>query len=174
MSRPTRSNRLRSWLPTLLALCAASLATAISLAGDGLCVHCRRSAACDKVCRLVKEEKKVTINCWACKKEDFCVPGPSHKACKHTEYVCDDDNSKELCTVPQKFVWTEWIPSCDSKIFTRNKLMKKTITKKIPSYKWVVEDVCEKCRETIEVAELPQDAAVPLPPIVDATVLRRE
>ena len=157
-----------SRLPALLLLSIAVLAAASVVAGDGLCRHCRRSAACCQVCRLVKEEKKVAITCWACEEEPFCVPGPSHKVCKHVDYVCDESRPGEPCAKPKKFVWTEWLPSCNSKIFTHKKLMKKVETKKIPSYKWVVEDVCEACQKELQVAELPTDAAVPLPPIVNA------
>jgi len=50
------------------------------------------------------------------------------------------------CLRVKPFVWTEWIPSDCASIFTRKKLMKKTVTKSVPSYKWVVEDCCPSCR----------------------------
>lgn len=133
------------------------------------CAHCGRAAECQKTCRLVCEEKKVTVVCWGSKKEDFCIPGPSRPGCKQTEWVCDEDDPQAPCAQPKKFVWTDWIPSCDAKLHTRTKLMKKTVTKKLPSYKWVVEEVCADCEKQLEIAEIPADVAVPLPPVVVAS-----
>jgi hypothetical protein len=34
-----------------------------------------------------------------------------------------------------------------AKVHTKKKLMKKTVTKKVPSHKWVVEDLCDNCAQ---------------------------
>jgi hypothetical protein len=39
-----------------------------------------------------------------------------------------------------------WKPSCESTLFTRNKLYKYEITKKVPTYRWVVEYCCNECQ----------------------------
>lgn len=166
-----------SLVTTLLAILAIAIAFNIgpisrAFAGDALCpkcAHCGRAAECQKTCRLVCEEKKVTIVCWGSKKEDFCIPGPSRPGCQQTEWVCDEEDPQAPCAQAKKFVWTDWIPSCDARLHTRTKLMKKTVAKKIPSYKWVVEDLCAECEKQLEVAEIPPDVAVPLPPVVAAS-----
>ncbi len=129
----------------LSVLVAISIATP-TLAGE--CKRCGGSAACQQVCRLVCEEKKVEVTCWSWKEEEFCIPGPSKPGSKHCEEVCefceDGKDSESPVTKPKKFVWTEWIPG-RAKIHTKKELLKRTVTKTIPSYKWVVEDLCEKC-----------------------------
>jgi hypothetical protein len=44
--------------------------------------------------------------------------------------------------------------------------MKRTVTKKIPSYKWVVEDLCAECQASLTLPESPSVAEIPpMPPI---------
>lgn len=128
----------------ILALCLA--VSGDSQAGHGRCAHCGCADPCQKVCRLVCEEKKVEVVCWGMKCEDFCLPCPSKPGCEHSECVCQDCEAAAagICTVPQKFVWSEWCPR-GAKMFTKTKLMKKVETKTVPSYKWVVEDLCSGC-----------------------------
>jgi hypothetical protein len=112
------------------------------------CDRCGASATCKKVCRLVREEKKVEITCWGCEPEEFCVPGPSTKKCDHCEPECEDCEESPTSVFPlslqKHFVWSEWIPGT-ARIHTKKKLMKRTETKTVPSFKWVVEDLCAKC-----------------------------
>ncbi len=132
------------------------------------CARCNCHDRCHKVCRLVCEEKKVEVVCWGCEAEDFCVPGPSCPKCEHCEMVkCggEEGGNDAVCTQPTKFVWTEWIPGC-AKIFTKKKLMKRTITKKVPSYKWVVEDLCKSCRANEKALEITANEEIPAPPQV--------
>ena len=130
-------------------------------AEGGCCAHCGCQARCHKVCRLVCEEKKVTVTCWGCKCEDFCIPGHSKPCCQHCEEVCTEDaaDCDAPCTHAKTFVWTEWIPGC-AKLHTKKKLMKKTVTKKVPSYKWVVEDLCCDCQARCDAAAV-QSPTVP-------------
>lgn len=138
-------------------------------AGHGHCSHCRCQSSCRKVCRLVCEEKKVEVICLGGKCEDFCLPGPSKRGCRHCEELCATCPScakDGVVAGPKKFVWYEWIPGC-AKLHTKNKLMKKVETKKIPSYKWVVEDLCGRCEGNCLGAAVPADAEIPPPPLTD-------
>jgi hypothetical protein len=131
-------------LAFLLAVAAIVSATT-ALAGDGCCAHCGCTAPCQKICRLVCEEKKVEVVCWGCECEDFCVPGPSKPGCTHCETVCENcDCDSEVCSKSKRFVWSEWFP-CRAKVFTKKKLMKKTVTVTVPTHRWVTEDVCGQC-----------------------------
>lgn len=148
-------------LSAALAISSANLATAFG------CDHCGQVCPCQKTCRLVCETKKVEITCWGCKCEDFCIPGPGKPGCKHCETVCEHcdeiGDPKGVHSQPQKFVWTEWIPGC-AKIHTKKKLMKKTVTKTISSYKWVVEDLCPHCVANAQSAPVPAGTEIPQPP----------
>jgi hypothetical protein len=157
-------------LPLVIAL--ATLTTSPARADDARCAHCGRCAACQKVCRLVHEEKKVDVACWGCKREDFCVPGPSRPGCRHCEEVCAPCdaacNPQGVGAKPKTFSWTEWIPGCSAQVYTRTKLMRKIVPRKVPSYKWVVEDLCEACEGNCGCADVPPGAEIPPPPAVNA------
>ena len=147
----TRASRLACWLTVTGLISSPSTVHA----GHHFCKQCGCEAECRKVCRLKCEEKKVEVVCWGCKEEDFCVGRPSRPGCEHCESVCQDesDDSEGVCTCATPFVWTEWIPGCGAKMFTRQKLMKKTVTKKVPTYKWVVEDLCADCEAAAKESE---------------------
>ncbi len=118
--------------------------------GTNCCAKCGCQSRCNQVCRLICEDKKVQEVCWGVQTEEFCIPGPSTPGCEHSEKVCEPGpDPKDPCTASHKFVWTSWIPSMTAKIFTKKKLMKKTVTKTVPNYKWVVEDLCPECERTI-------------------------
>jgi hypothetical protein len=146
-------------------------------AGDPCCcAHCGACCACQKVCRLVCDAKKVEVVCWGVACEDFCLPKPSEPGCRHSRIVCADCDAscdrEPPVAAPKRFVWRDWIPTC-AKLFTKKKLMKKTETVTVPSFKWVVEDLCTDCRLTCDVASV--DAAtetqLPPPPLADARLL---
>jgi hypothetical protein len=105
-------------------------------------------ATCRQVCRLVSEEKKVEVECWGCKREQFCVAGPSKPGCKHCDCVCTACDEKSagstVCAKPKRFVWFDWLAGC-AQCYTRTKLMKKTVTVTVPSHKWVIEELCADC-----------------------------
>ena len=115
--------------------------------GDGCCDHCGGRSGVNKICRRVAEQKKVTVTCWGCEEEDFCLPGCSKPGCEHSEDVCGCSKGCCMCLKVKPFVWSEWTPSDCASIFTRKKLMKRAVTKTVPSYKWVVEDLCASCRK---------------------------
>lgn len=154
-------------------LAAAAIASTHAEVTFG-CDHCGQVCPCQKTCRLVCETKKVEITCWGCKCEDFCVPGPSKPGCKHCEWVCEECHAgcdpDAIHTQAKKFVWTEWIPGCAT-MHTRKKLMKKTITKTIPSYKWVVENLCPHCQAHAQSAPVPVGTEIPQPPNAPGTAM---
>lgn len=117
------------------------------------CDKCGAEAPCKKVCRLVCEEKKVEVVCWGCKCEDFCVPGPGCPTCEHCQCVCktcgDGAPSSKVCSEPKRFVWYDWRPSF-AQMYTKTRLMRRTEMVKVPTYKWVVEDVCCNCAEAYD------------------------
>jgi hypothetical protein len=143
--------------------------------GGECCARCGCKDSCEKVCRLVCEEKKVDVICWGMKCEDFCVPGPSKPCCKECDLVCDDCEKKhkegDPVAKPKRFVWRDWIPSTHANIYTKMKLMQRIDTKKVPSYKWVVEDLCKKCESKTESASVEPGAQIPPAPDVDAKIL---
>jgi len=116
--------------------------------------------SCSKVCRLVCEDKKVTVTCWGVQEEEFCIPGRGVEQCKHCEEVCEcQEDEGEVCSRPKLFSWREWQPCGDPEIRTKRKLMRKTVTKKVPTYKWVIQDLCEDCRRAVESGNEPRPAA---------------
>ena len=104
--------------------------SSVAIADEGCCAHCGCVAKrCRQICRLVSENKKITTTCWGMKCEDFCVPGPSTPDCQHSETICSPrPDSGDVSSAPKKRVWTSWIPSSSGEIFTKRKLMKKTVT----------------------------------------------
>ena len=135
-------------------------------AGEGL-LRCRLCSSCDgcqKVCRLVCEDKKITTTCWGTKCEDFCAPGPSCPDHEHCEMVCGNSGDpKAPCSQPKPFRWIHWTPGDCGTVYTKKKLMKKTVTKTVPSFKWVVEDLCPACQTRC--AQLQVPAGTELPPV---------
>jgi len=151
-------------LATILSTMALGFVTSELLAAFGhhrCCCRCSCPQS-NKICRLVREEKKVTIECWGCLEEDFCAPGRSVKGCCHCETICAECvKAGETKTKPKAFKWSTWHPNGCAEMYTRKKLMKKTVTKKIPSYKWVVEDLCKECLSKEEPVKVAADAVIP-------------
>jgi hypothetical protein len=139
----------------------------LSVRGDGeKCHQCGCKSSCRRVCRLVSEDRKVTTTCWGYQCEEFCVPGPSKPGCQHCETVCGDCEKSEGKThaKPQRLVWSDWNPACFANRFTKAKLMKKTESKKVQGYKWVVEDICSACVSRCAMVDPPADNAE-IPPL---------
>jgi hypothetical protein len=131
---------------------------------SGCCAHCGRAANCCKVCRLVCKEKELKVNCWASECKPFCVPCPSCKGCKNVECV---DCSRDCNCSVKKFVWFDWCPG-DARVRTKKVLLKKEVKKKVPSYEWVIEDLCGSCSAQCNSAVVPEGTDVPPVP-EDAT-----
>lgn len=113
-----------------LAVVLAILLATTSSAGDR-CAQCGCNG-CEQVCRLVREDKKVSITCWGCKCEDFCAPGKSCLESQHCEGVCNECEP-QVCTVPKTFVRHNWIPGCAGHVYTKKKLMKRIVVKTVPA-----------------------------------------
>jgi len=121
------------------------LSAPAALAADGCC-QCGNDCGVRKVCRLVCEEKKVEEVCYTCECEDYCLPPPSHRGCLHEDHVCVDQDCESCERSPRcKIEWFDWTPKGCAKLRTRNKLVKYVVEKKVPTYKWVVEDLCDGC-----------------------------
>lgn len=135
-------------------------------AADGHCSKCGQSVGCRPVCRLVCETKKLSVTCWGCETEDFCVPGPSRPGCECGEPACDGCGESPCPSLPlRRFTWTEWIPSRQATVKTKRKLMKRTVTKTVPSYKWVVETLCGPCEAACEVVTTEPGTVLPPKPV---------
>ena len=140
-------------------------------AGEGCCAQCGRTGACQKVCRVVSEDRKIETVCWGYQCEDFCVPGRSKPGCRHCETVCGScptaDDPEAPFAKPKKSTWTNWFPG-SAHVYTKKKLMKKVVTRTVPGSKWVVEDLCTQCAANCRGVEVQPGAKVPPSPVVDA------
>lgn len=136
----------------------------------GCCARCGRSN-CEPVCRLVPEPRKVGTTCWGVKYEEFCVSGPScREAHVCEEACCETDCPPKVETQPKTWRWWRWSPPKTARVFPRAKLMKKTVTKSVPGYKWVLEPLCPVCVAAIEHPEIDNPAEIPpLPPLDEGT-----
>jgi hypothetical protein len=125
---------------------------------DCTCNHCGCPAHCHKVCHVVCEMKDVKVTCYCCRAEDLCIPGPSQKCgavcepnpcCLAHPTDCDSCNSGGCCSSGcgqcKCETRTLWQPTCSGDIRTVHKLIKYEVTKKVPTYKWVVEYCCDQC-----------------------------
>lgn len=165
MQTQSRRMLLRSFIAA--GVCAA--VPQMALAGHGGCRRCGcNTNRCRKVCRLEQVDRKITTIVWGMECEDFCVPGPSTPDCKQCDMVGGPVPGDKVCSKPKRIVWTSWIPGCGQEIYTKRKLMKKTVTKNVPSFKWVVEDLCADCTAGIDPVVVPAGTVIPPAPHVDA------
>lgn len=166
-----RGHHYRNAILFLVLVAAITTIAGRVRAGNAFCAHCGEAENCQKICRLVCENKKITTTCWGCATEDFCLPGPSTPNCRNCEMVCGDNSDPKVpCAQPKKLVWTDWTPGNCGKVYTKKKLMKRTVTKSVPSFKWVVEDLCAQCENKVEPVQVPPGTAIPPVPAVDAKV----
>ena len=179
---------------TLIAATVA-LTTSAVLAGDCCCKCGHDNCGVRKVCRLVRETKKIEKICYGCECADICLPGKSCRGCLNCEDNCAEAcGSTEPCGKEQKpdcsFSWWDWTPSC-AKVVTKKKLTKYALVKEVPSWKWKIEEVCENCcpdqsctaaidgTKVEKVSSLQVEAAtadnvtIPLPPNFDNTPSER-
>src|SRR5262249_50272983 len=120
------------------------------------CQHCGCQAHCQKVCHVVCEWKDVKETVYSCKCTDVCIPRCSEKCCTKID-ECNPNN----CPLFHDYepLYSIWCPADCARIRSVNKLYKTEVSHKVPTYKWVVEYCCEKCR-----CELTQnDAQTQLP-----------
>lgn len=146
-----------------LALVAMTGSVTALVASEHCCSCCGCAQQCRRICRLVVEEKKIETVCWGSKCEYVCIPGPSCEGCEHCESVCgtcESDDPTVPYAEPKRLIWKEWFPGT-AKVYTKKKLLKKTVTTKVPSHKWVVEDLCAKCYDTYKKTGSPGDKVEP-------------
>ena len=121
------------------------------------CDHCGCQAECRRICRVESTEKEISTTHWGIACEEFCIPGPTLPMCKHCETVCDDaKDDKAPFSRPKRLQWTQWGPGNHAWTKNRAKLMKRIVTKKVPCFKWVTEDLCAECQEALA-AKAPQE-----------------
>jgi hypothetical protein len=152
-----------------LALASCAVIATADDCRDCKCDRCGCQSHCHKVCRVVCEMKEVKETHYCCKCEDFCVPGKSCKCgevCEPDNFDCPCDNcAKHHCNwfdclfCKHEKHRTIWSPSCESEMYTRNKLIKYQVPKKVPTYKWVVEYCCDQCECTAIQTDAPKPPA---------------
>lgn len=160
---------------TLVFALVAVLCTGGHASGEGhacKCAHCACQKA-QKTCRLVREEATVSIVVWGCLEEEFCVPGRSCEGAERCERIHEGDGKEggddKVRSKSQWFHWSEWIPKVTPSVHTRRKLMKRVVTKKVPSYRWKVEDLCAECQASVDIVS-PSPDQVPALPEVEGDV----
>jgi hypothetical protein len=149
-----------------------------SLRGEtGACCARCGCAECELVCRLEPDTRKVETTCWGVKYEEFCVSGPSCRGERVCEEACCPDDGKppeagknRVETQPKVWRWWQWSAPKSARVFTRAKLMKKSVTKSVPGYKWVLEPMCPTCVAALEQPTVEAVADVPpLPELPEGT-----
>lgn len=144
-------------LAIALAIALAASASTCE-AGHLFCNHCGCKQHCKKVCRLVCGKKKEIKIEYSCECEDFCIPGRSVKCgvkceCNRLGIKCCHAVLKPVC----------------AEVRTKRVLVKKEVEKEVPDYKWVVEEVCCQCGQSIKGGDAPgagQTPAVVMAPAV--------
>jgi hypothetical protein len=157
------------------------------------CGHCGRKGCCDKYCTVVCEMKEVKKVVWEVKCEEFCAPLPGcifgggcgcgcEKGCKcDGKTACCDScrNNCDPCAAEKSRNYVA--PNCGP-VRTRQILVKKEVTCKVPSYKCVVQHLCSTCAGSVEQQPVPSTAPapatapaakpqdLPLPPVPDPKV----
>ncbi len=121
----------KNWMAVLFALAAAM---PVSAGGERICCHCNGCAATKKVCRWVPEKKTIEVEKWDCECETICIPGRS----QHCGKTCTAD------CVGKQHALHHWSPTCASPR-TIKKLKKVKEVKEVCTWKWGVEEVCDRC-----------------------------
>jgi hypothetical protein len=135
---------VRSFAAVLVALLAAAAATPAT--AEDSCCHCGGGCKVRKMCRLVCETEVIKDYCYGCECEDFCIPDHAKRGCLHCDGCCGELEDCDCCSQRPwcKLEWFNWCPTC-AKPKCVKKLVKYEISREVPSYKWVVETVCEGC-----------------------------
>ena len=136
-------------LAMALAIALAASASTCE-AGHQFCNHCGCKQHCKKVCRLICGKKKEVKTEYSCECEDFCIPGRSVKCgvkceCNRLGIKCCHAVLKPVC----------------AEVRTKRVLIKKEVEKEVPAYKWVVEEVCCECGQSIKGGDAPATGQTP-------------
>jgi hypothetical protein len=172
-------------VPVLFALLIVPAFALADECCDCKCDHCGCEAQCHKVTRVICEMKDVKVTCYCCREEEIAIPGHSKKCGE----VCEPN---PCCTSPRpvecegcacndcehKHSWLDclcgadkcdkricWEPKCSGKTRMVNHLIKYEVTKKVPTYKYVVENCCDQCSNctSVETAVPPKQLDQPVP-----------
>jgi hypothetical protein len=108
------------------------------------CGFCGRHGCCEKYCTVVCEMKEIKKTVWDVKCEDFCAPCPTLLDCCDKCPKCGlcSGCSCDPCAAENRkhYVTPHCGPVCTKKI-----LVKKEVVCKVPSYKCVVQYLCDGC-----------------------------
>ncbi|MBX3435227.1 MAG: hypothetical protein KF847_18060 [Pirellulales bacterium] len=91
------------------------------------------------------------------------MPRPSRVKCERCKLIdcqCGAGGSESVRSPAKPFQWTEWLPG-GARMFTRKKLMKRTIVETVPTYRWTIEDLCADCRRLASDATVVPGAEIP-------------
>lgn len=130
----------------------------VGQAAPGDCMWgCCARPACGKVCKLVCEEKKLTVVGYGSECKDICVPGPGQGSCKHCCVKCCGDGTccdgacspcDPCCPACQpeaaklEFCWRDWVTCGCARPRSIRVLTKYQAERKICWYHWEVVDAC--------------------------------
>jgi hypothetical protein len=122
--------------------------------------------ACDKVCKLVCETKKLTAICYGNESKEICLPGPSRAGCKHCETCCGDCQCDPSASCQEsapkcEFCWRDWFACGCATPRSVKVLTKYQAEKKICWYHWEVVDAsCCDCVSRTGDAAPPADLGI--------------
>jgi hypothetical protein len=172
---------LSRFVPILFALLAVPAFAPAEECCNCQCDHCGCQAQCHKVTRVICEMKDVKVTCYCCREEEIAIPGHSKKCGEVCEPnpCCTSPRPAECenCNCEKKHSWLDclcgcdkvdkricWEPACSGRTRMVNHLIKYEVTKKVPTYKYVVENCCDQCGCTsVETAVPPQQLDQPVP-----------
>ncbi len=136
--RVARMKRAACALVSVLLMSTAAPSLAASACGGCGCQRCM-----ERVCRIVCATKDVKTTVYTVECEDFCTLGPScNVVCESTG--CEPGCGPACSTGCGHDGAPLRAPTC-GRAYTKRKLVKREITKKVPIYKCVVEYVCPDC-----------------------------
>jgi hypothetical protein len=139
-----RNRFMQFWL-------AAFVGFAACFNASGECPCELEQPACRKVCKLVREPKKLVAIGYGNECKTICLPPPSCPCCEHCacccgERKCDPCTCCESAAPKFQFCWRDWFTCGCATPRTVKVLTKYQLSKKICWYHWEVVDVsCCDC-----------------------------
>ncbi len=165
----------------LLSLAAGILLAGVAIAGDcssqPACCEKSCGSCCGTTCKIVCEMKKIKKTVWAVECEQICVAEPNCDGCCKSKCgcngCCEDGCCGDKCCDPCAALLNRPLvkPKC-CKVHCRKKLIKKTVTCEVPTYKCIIvpcSSACGECCDDHEAQAPKQEKsaikAAPLPPL---------
>jgi hypothetical protein len=147
--------------------------------------NCRGDRNCEMACEACGGSGLLGagILCGGCGGKGSCGGkghgGSSHKGgdcgCGGKGCVCHMSTSENLVGPSKYFVWFNWTPGCATTRCVK-RLVRRTVTKEVPSYEWVIQDLCKGCSDKADQVDpgvIAPGSAVPPPPPVEARLRYR-